>query len=56
MPKIRWIDTKIAQFVAGLGLIAFSLLKYNKDKYEIFYILAILVGIYFFLQGIKNER
>ena len=45
-------DGKAIQFVIGLGLVAFSLVKYN-DKYAVPYIIGILFGAYLILKAIK---
>jgi len=50
---ITGTDSKALQFVVGLGLVAFSLVKYKKDDYEALYIIGILAGGYFILKSIK---
>ncbi len=50
---ITGADSKALQFVVGLGLVAFSLVRYKKDDYEILYIIGILAGGYLILKSIK---
>ncbi len=49
---ITGTDSKALQFVLGLGLVAFSLVKYQK-LYEGLYIIGILAGGYLILKSIK---
>lgn len=46
-------DAKAFQFVIGIALVAFSLVKYDTGSYRFFYIIAILLGAYFILKAIK---
>ena len=45
-------SSKALQFVVGLGLVAFSLVKYS-NQYAVLYIIGILVGAFFILKSVQ---
>ncbi len=45
-------SSKALQFVIGLGLVAFSLVKYS-NQYAALYIIGILIGAFFILKAIQ---
>ena len=45
-------DSKAIQFVIGLGLVAFSLIKYN-ERLAALFIVGILFGGYLILKSVK---